>query len=143
MLINAQWRALHYLDNFFTVLESDSQADAYEKYFATLCATLGLKINEDKNIRGTLVEFLGIEIDSLAMEARLPKNKLLRARTWVKQTLQEKQISRNELRLLLRFLSFAAKVMVSGRIFLRRLFNVLTKYQKIYHLNVDMRADLI
>lgn len=143
MLINAQWRALHYLDDFFTVIESDALADVYEKYFAELCATLGFKINEEKNIRGTLVEFLGIEIDSVAMEARLPQNKLLKAKTWVKQTLQGTQISRNELRSLLGFLSFAAKVVVPGRIFLRRLFNALAKHQRVYHLNAEMRADLV
>lgn len=142
MLINAEWRTLHYLDDFFTVLESDLLADAYEKHFATLCTALGLKVNEEKNVRGTLVEFLGIEIDSLAMEARLPESKLQRARTWVKQTLQNKQISRDELRSLLGFLSFAAKVVVPGRTFLRRLFNALSKYQKVYHLSADMRADL-
>lgn len=142
MLINAQWRALHYLDDFFTVLESDLLADAYEKHFATLCATLGLKVNEDKNVRGTRVEFLGIEIDSLAMEARLPENKLQKAKAWVKNTLQEKQISRDNLRSLLGFLSFAAKVVIPGRTFLRGLFDALTKYQNIYHLSADMRADL-
>lgn len=142
MLINAQWRALHYLDNFFTVLELDLLATAYEEHFSALCAMLGLKINKEKNIRGTRVEFLGIEIDLLAMEARLPEDKLLKARSWVSQTLQKKEISREDLRSLLGFLSFAAKVVVPGRVFLRRLFNALHKYQKVYHLDVNTTADL-
>ena len=83
-----------------------------------MCALLGLKINTEKNICGTLVEFLGIEIDSEAMEARLPESKLLRAKTWVQQTLPGNNIQRNELRSLQGFLSFAAKVVVPGRVFL-------------------------
>lgn len=142
ILINAQWQALHYLDDFFTVLESDLQAEAYEKYFSSMCASLGLKINEAKNSRGTQMEFLGIEIDLLAMEARLPKQKLLRAQTWVKQTLQKQQVSREDLCSLLGFLLFAAKIVVPGRVFLRRLFNALSKYKKIYHLDAEMTADL-
>lgn len=143
MLINTGWRTLHYLDNFFTVLESESLAQEYEEFFTALCIMLGLKIKESKNIRSTLAEFLGIKIDTLAIEARLPERKLSKAKEWVKTTLQQKQISREDLCSLLGFLSFAAKVVVLGRIFLRQLFNALSKYQKVYHLSAGMTADLM
>lgn len=78
ILIKAQWRALHYLDNFFAVLDSNTLADAYKKKFAEWCKTLGLKINKGKNVRVTQIEFLDIEIDSIAMEACLPEIKLLK-----------------------------------------------------------------
>ena len=87
MLIYAWWLVLHYLDDFLGILESDALADKYESLFDALCTKLGLKVNEQKDIRGTCVEFLGIEIDSLAIEARLPENKLQRARARVQQTL--------------------------------------------------------
>lgn len=143
MLINARWPALHYLDDFFAVLDSELQAKEFEEFFLMLCIMLGLKINEDKNICGTLAEFLGIEIDTLAMEARLPKKKPSKAKKWVKIVLQQNHISRKDLRSLLGFLLFVAKVVVSGRIFLRCLFNALSTYQKVYHLNAEMKADLI
>lgn len=108
-----------------------------------MCAKLGMKINEKKNICDTRAEFLGIKIDTIAMEARLPADKLQKAKTWVKTVLQQKQITRDDLRSLLGFLSFAAKVVIPGRIFLRRLFDSLSKYQRVYHLNAEMRADLI
>lgn len=62
-MINAGWRALRYLDDFFVVLETNPLADEFEKFFSALCKTLGLNVNE-LNIRGTLAEFLGIEIDA-------------------------------------------------------------------------------
>ena len=142
MLMNAGWEALHYLDDFLSVLEDNTRADEYERFFSALCQKLGFNINESKNIRGTHAEFLGIEIDTLAMEARLPIDKLTKAKTWVKTVLQQTQISRNELQSLLGFLSFAAKVVVPGRIFLRRLFNALSIHHQVYHLNADMKADL-
>ena len=74
------------------MFDSDLLADRYEEYFTALCASLSLKINTKKNICGTFVKFLGIEINSEAMEARLPKSKLLRAKTWVQQTLQGNNI---------------------------------------------------
>lgn len=143
ILITAGWQTLHYLDDFFAVLDSVLSADAYESFFSSICAKLGFKINGKKSVRGTCVEFLGIEIDTIAMEARLPEEKLLKAKTWVRKTLQENQISRDDLRSLLGFLSFAAKVVIPGRVFLRRLFNALSKYQRIYCLNAEMKADLI
>lgn len=93
----------------------------FKKHFATPRVMLSLKINEEKNVHDTLLEFLGIEIDSLEAEARLPKDKLLRAKTCVKQTLLKK---RTELRLLLGFL------IVRGQ-------------RKVYYLSIDMRADLV
>lgn len=80
MLVNAGWQTLPYLDDFFTVLESELLAKEYKEFFAALCAMLGLKIKESKNARGTLTDFLGIEIDTLAMEACLPEKKLSKAK---------------------------------------------------------------
>lgn len=142
ILINAGFRTLHYLDDFFAVLELNPLANEFEKFFSALCKALGVNVNETKNICGTLAEYLGIEINTVAMEARLPEDKLLKAITWVKTTLQQTEVSRNELRLLLEFLSFAAKMVIPGRVFLQCLFNALGKYQQVYHLNAEMRADL-
>lgn len=72
---------LHYLDNFFIVLESNLVADTYGNYFVTICRTLDLKINKEKNVYDTKIDFLNIEIDSMAMEAHLPEDKLLKAKT--------------------------------------------------------------
>ena len=142
ILLKAEWEALHYLDNFLSVVEDNAQADRYEKCFSALCQKLGFNINKSKTIRGTRAKFLGIEIDTLAMEARLPVDKLTKAKAWVETVLQQTQISRDEQHSLLGFLSFAAKVVVPGRIFLRRLFNALSTYHRVYHLNASMKADL-
>lgn len=85
ILMNAGWMAIHYLDDFIAVLnEADGDdVNAYEEFFARTCKALGHSINIKKNATGTFAEFLGIEIDTVRMEARLPQDKLEKAKAWV------------------------------------------------------------
>ena len=76
------------------------------------------------------------------MEARLPADKLARARSLVATHLNNSSISHSELQSLVGFLSFAARVIVPGRAFLRRLFNSLKTYVPYHYITTDMRADL-
>ena len=94
ILMNAGWMAIHYLDDFLAVLnEADGDdVDVYEEFFARTCKALGLSINIKKNATGTLAEFLGIEIDTVRMEARLPQDKLEKAKAWVGKTLNSRTI---------------------------------------------------
>lgn len=85
---------------------------------------------------------MGIALDIIAMEARLPPAKLKRAQDWVEKALAQRAITREDLQSLLGFLSFAAKVVVPGRAFMRRLFIALQEFKRIYHISMEMRADL-
>ena len=76
------------------------------------------------------------------MEARLPADKLARARSLVATHLNNSSISYSELQSLVGFLSFAARVIIPGRAFLRRLFNSLKTYIPYYYITTDIRANL-
>ena len=52
-------------------------------------------------------------------------------------------ISHNELESAVGFLSFAAKVVVLGRAFLRRLFDAIRRLTTTYRITYEMRADLL
>jgi len=86
----------------------------------------------------------GIELDTINMVARLSPDKHQKAIQLVESALTKSSLSYEELQALLGFLSFAAKVVVPGRAFLRRLFNGLTviksRKQKIIY---SMRQDLL
>ena len=58
----------------------------------TLQKFVGLKINEKKNKQGTVVEFLGIELDTHLMQARLPAEKLQKAKDVIQRTLNKSTI---------------------------------------------------
>ena len=70
----------HYLDDFITIGCPDSEECAFFlQLLINLCALLGLPLAVEK-VEGpsTCIPFLGIEIDSVAQELRLPSEKLLR-----------------------------------------------------------------
>ena len=67
-------------DDFIAFLPPDIDLVPYEDYFNFLCKTLGISNNKKKKKRGQVVVFLRIELDSLLMEARLPANKLDKAK---------------------------------------------------------------
>ena len=138
------WQTLHYLANFLVILEHKSNhlVREFEVFFTILCSELGITINIFKNQQGTLVDFLGIVLDIKKMEAWLPQDKLGKAIAWVEKIWDAQSIARSELKSLVGFLFFEAKVVVPGRAFLWRLFDALAKLQSYYHLDVEMRANL-
>lgn len=77
------------------------------------------------------------------MQARLPPDKLARARNTAKDLLKRRSISHQELESAVGFLSFAAKVVVPGRAFLRRLFDAIRKSQSFHHITPAIKADLL
>ncbi|KAL8635332.1 MAG: hypothetical protein Q9228_007165, partial [Teloschistes exilis] len=62
---------LHYLDDFLAVLPPGGDAMTFSTQFDNLCGRLGLKVNQKKDRMGTKAEFLGIEIDTEVMMAKL------------------------------------------------------------------------
>ena len=72
----------HYLDDFLLV-GGDSTL------FGKLCSFLGFEEKLSKSIDGTVVDFTGIELDTLRMEARLPPDKHNRALSAVTNMLEK------------------------------------------------------
>lgn len=114
------------MDDFIAFLPPNVDYTAYENYFDFLCKTLGISNNEKKKRRGQIVVFLGIELNSSLIEARLPADKLEKAKSWVARMLTHDVMVYDDLQSLTGFLSFAAKVVRPGRAFLRRLFDAIT-----------------
>ena len=134
---------LHYLDDFFAILPPQANAEAYYHDFDLICSQLGLVVNYSKDAMGTKADFLGIELDSILMQARLPPNKLERARNTVDYLLNRRIISRNELELAVGFLLFAAKIVILGRAFFRRLFDAIRRPVATIRVTKAMKADLL
>lgn len=110
---------LHYLDDFFAILPPQANAEPYCRDFDLVCSQLGLVINHSKDIMGTKADFLGIEPDSILMQARRPPDKLARGRNTADDLLNRRIISRYELESAVGFLLFAAKIVIPGRAFVR------------------------
>ncbi len=133
---------LHYLDDFFAILASSDDVILYNQQFDGLCTDLGVKINHIKDVMGTIADFLGIEFDSILIQARLPPDKLARARNIAKNLLKQATISYQKLESAVGFLLFATKIIIPGRAFLRRLFNALRRPVATVRIISYIKADL-
>jgi hypothetical protein len=140
-----EFETIHYLDDFLGVGPA-SAAPEFSHQFEWICNRLGLRIKESKSITGTTADFGGIELDTLAMEARLPTTKLHKATELVEHALKKGKLSLQELQSLIGFLSFCCKVVPLGRSFLRRLYDATSNYPrsdtKRRRLTAEMKADL-
>ena len=93
----------------------------------------------------TALVFLGILIDTVKGELRLPVEKLERLRSQIKVWLQRDRCTKRELLSIAGQLQHAATVVLSGRVFVRRLFDLRTTVKKPNHhlrLNKGARSDL-
>ena len=91
-----------------------------------------------------VLKFMGIELDSVRMEARLPEDKLLRTRALLNST-GRRSVRLIELQSFIGTLQFAYKAVVRGRTFLQCMINLTTTLHNRFHhirLNKEFFKDL-
>ena len=138
---------IHYLDDFLFICGPDTEEGNQTLEIALkVLQHLGVPVAAHKTEGpAVLVVFLGILIDTVAFELRLPLDKIQRLQALLTAWLSKKAHTRKELESLLGHLSHAATVIRPGRTFLRQLFDVLhiTKRPNHYvRLNAGAKADL-
>ena len=113
---------------------------------AAICKELGVPLAPEKQDGpSTLITFLGILIDTIKQELRLPKDKLRRLLETVSQWEGKKTCTRRELESLIGTLHHACKVIPAGRSFMRRAIELLSVARRRHHhirLNKEIRSDL-
>ena len=137
----------HYLDDWITIGSPGSSE--CEENCALMTATfdrLGCPLAQDKTEGPTTcLEYLGIEIDTVALEMRLPPHKLERLRTTLQEWQGRKCCTKRDLQSLTGLLQHAATVVRPGRTFMRRMCDLLKLTSKPGHhirLNKGFRSDL-
>jgi hypothetical protein len=89
--------------------------------------------------------FLGIELDTIAMEVRLPLDNDLKIKNSLSEMRVRRKVTLRELQLLIGLLNFACCVVQPGRTFLRRLIDRTKGIQQPHfhnRLNKDSRLDI-
>ena len=95
---------------------------------------LGIPISEQKTEGpSTVLQFLGIPLDSIRMEARCPEDKVQRLRSELSHWSTRKSATLQEIQSLIGILNFACKVVPPGRPFLQRIIHLTRKVNKPYH----------
>jgi hypothetical protein len=141
----------HYLDDFISALPaSPSPAEAisdFDLVFDHLTDTLGIPRNPAKDEAGTSIVALGIEIDTLRLEARLPLSKAQRATDAAASTLLQHLVSMKDLERLAGFLTHCAAVVRLGRPRLRALYSDIAAFHsgrtRLRRLSSLTREDLV
>ena len=146
--------ALHYLDDF--LLLGPAGLTGCQQALSTtlnLCSELGFPVAPDKTEGpATTLVFLGIEIDTVAQQLRLPEDKLQRLLAALAQWMTRASCpaprgsgKKRELLSLIGLLVHAAAVVHPGRTFLRSLFDAADTVKDLdnwVHLNSTARAGL-
>ena len=136
----------HVLDDFLFVTKSLPEGHSALKKFKALCDILGVPLVDDKTVGPLQVlAFVGFELDTLLMEARLPQDKLVKCRDLIKVFLAKEKANLCEIQSLIGLLNFAVCVVAPGRPFLRRMINLTIGLKKPYHhrrINKEVKADL-
>ena len=157
----------HYLDDYITVGVADSGGCQFNlDMMRHICEQLGVPLVANKCVGpATCLTFLGIEIDSGAMELRLPEEKLEWTRMEIARWGEELEgrrfrvsgssgkgtkkrrwtCTKRQLSSLAGLLQHASVVVQPGRTFLRRIYDKLAEAKQPYHyIRVDdhMRSDI-
>ena len=110
------------------------------------CKELGVPLAAHKLVGPTTcLTFLGIEIDILAVELRLPRDKLNRLKDLLAEWQFKKVCSREMLELLLGHLNHASSVVIPRRSFIGRLISLTDakgKHRDIIRINSEALSDI-
>ena len=102
--------------------------------FVSLCEYIGVPLAPEKTVGpDSVLQFAGIILDSVRMEARLPDDKLAKCRQLLTVFLARRSVCLKELQSLIGLLNFTCLVVVPGRAFLRRLIDLTKGVRKPHH----------
>ena len=93
----------------------------------------------------TCLEYLGIVLDTVKFESRLPMDKVNRICEFIRNVLGKRSCTKRKLLQLLGHLNFASRVIVPGRSFVSYLIDFSTHVKELHHyltLNKECRVDL-
>lgn len=139
---------IHYLDDFLvTGAPSTSECSIALRTMLDVFHRLGFPLAIEK-LEGPTprLEFLGFELDSQAMEVRLPPVKLRELQALIHSWVGKKSCERRKLESLVGKLAHASKVVKPGKTFMRRMFELLRGVRRPYHhirLNLSFQSDLL
>lgn len=135
-----------YLDDFFICEATKQRCLEALNTLIELLRQLGFMINWSKVVDpSTRLTFLGIEIDSISMQLKLPESKLSALKNDLALFSTRKRASKKQMQSLAGKLNWAAAVVHGGRVFLRRIIDAITQIKSQWHktiLSSEVKRDL-
>ena len=146
MMCRRGFRVVVYLDDFLIVEKSYSRCLEAQHVLIELLRELGFSIAWEK-VEGPAqrITFLGVEIDTIRDLLVLPEKKLSEFESLVNDMLQRQRVCLKQLQSLAGKLNWASSVVRGGRIYLRRILDMMKPLRRSHHklrISKGMRADL-
>lgn len=137
---------LHLLDDFLVVEPAGSQAQATMDRFLAVFSTLRVPIGAHKTVGPcTMLEYLGVYLDSHRNESRLPVEKIERIVNFLDAFKLKRSATKRELLSLLGHMNFASRCVKPGRSFVSHLIALSSTVKELHYrvkLTEECRADL-
>lgn len=125
----------HYLDDFLFVGSSSSSCSVLLEAFKAVCAELGVPLAEEKTVGPVQsISFLGLVIDSVARQIRVPQEKVDALVCQIRGLLGKRKISLVGVQSIVGSLNFICRAIPTGRAFLRRLIALTQGISRPHHM---------
>ena len=122
------------LDDFLTIDRPQYDANITYQSMLKLFESLGIPLSTNKTVGPcTCLEYLGVILDSVKMEARLPADKILRIKTFIQKLLSKRSCTKQEVLQLLGHMNFASRVILAGRSFVSYLQKLAASVKEMYY----------
>lgn len=137
---------LHLLDDFLTIDPPGKDANITMQSLLAVFKQLNVPLSERKTVGPcTELEYLGIILDTVNLQARLPVDKVNRIAELLGDFLHRKTCTKREMLQLLGHLNFATRVILPGRSFVGYLLALASSVKELHHhvhLNQACREDI-
>lgn len=137
---------LHILDDFLTLDDPTFNAFRTMAVLTMILRKLRLGYSPAKTVGPVhSLEYVGLTLDTVNMQCRLPADKLHRIRNMVTTFLGRHTCTKREMLSLCGYLSFTTRVIPAGRSFMFRLFKVAHSVKPLHHyvtITAEAKADL-
>ena len=116
---------IHILDDFLINAPGKDLCKLYLDRLLYIYNQIGTQMAPNKTVEPVQVlTFLGLELDTIKYEARLPQEQIVKCLEQIDLFLPRRKVTLTKIQMLCGLLNFAAKVVVAGRPFLRRLYDL-------------------
>ena len=136
---------VNYLDDFLIVASSREECLRAQLTLIHLLHSLGFQVNWSKlSGPSQSVKFLGIILDSIAMQAFVPEDKISALEDQLTFLISHRKASKRDLQRVAGLMNFLAKVVKGGRTFLRRVLDFIIRLKRPFYkarITSDPRKD--
>ena len=125
----------HYLDDFFFVGKAESdECKNLMNCFVDVCNYINVPVAHEKTEGpSTVIEYLGLTIDTVNMLIKIPKDKIVELQEKIGFVLSKKRVQLRILQSLAGSFAFCTRAIPAGRTFIRSLYALMSKVRQPHH----------